>query len=203
MLRLPRVLAGAIQTLVQASTSSNVRSLAHAANVMPESAGGQYSQPSISPPSYTPGQSFAASYSHRSISSSACVAHGSGSSSTSGETITITYIDKENKEHTVQAPLGKNLLEVAHDNEIDLEGACEASLACSTCHLIFENDEYFKKLPEPHEDELDMLDLAFGLTETSRLGCQVITTKELDGARVRIPAASRNFYVDGHKPKPH
>ncbi|GLI64259.1 hypothetical protein VaNZ11_007461 [Volvox africanus] len=119
------------------------------------------------------------------------------------ETVAITYIDKEGKEHTVAAPLGKNLLEVAHDNEIDLEGACEGSLACSTCHLIFESEDYYKKLPEATEDELDMLDLAFGLTDTSRLGCQVIVTKGMDGARVRIPAASRNFYVDGHKPKPH
>lgn len=85
-------------------------------------------------------------------------------------------------------------------NEI---GACEASLACSTCHLIVENDAYYKRIPEASEDELDMLDLAFGLTDTSRLGCQIIASKDLDGIRVRIPSASRNFYVDGHKPKPH
>ncbi|KXZ44008.1 hypothetical protein GPECTOR_75g732 [Gonium pectorale] len=84
-----------------------------------------------------------------------------------------------------------------------MAGACEGSLACSTCHLIFEDEEFYKKVPEATEDELDMLDLAFGLTDTSRLGCQVLASKELDGARVRIPAASRNFYVDGHKPKPH
>eukprot|EP00798_Chlamydomonas_sp_ICE-L_P011527 gene11527-34240_t len=63
------------------------------------------------------------------------------------------------------------------------------------------NPEYFEKLPEACEDEMDMLDLAFGLTEYSRLGCQVIAAKEIDGIRVRIPSASRNFYVDGHKPK--
>mmetsp|Transcript_8866 Transcript_8866/g.18936 ORF Transcript_8866/g.18936 Transcript_8866/m.18936 type:complete len:187 (+) Transcript_8866:58-618(+) len=134
------------------------------------------------------------------------VRHHNSAASTSGgseETITVTFVDKEGKDHTVKAPIGKNLLEVAHDNEVDLEGACEASLACSTCHVIVENEEYFKRLPEPSEDELDMLDLAFGLTETSRLGCQVIASRELDGLRVRIPAASRNFYVDGHKPKPH
>ncbi|GFH06426.1 mitochondrial ferredoxin [Haematococcus lacustris] len=120
-----------------------------------------------------------------------------------GETISVTFVDKDGLEHNVPAPIGKNLLEVAHDNEVDLEGACEGSLACSTCHVIVENEEYYKKLPEPCEDELDMLDLAFGLSETSRLGCQVIAARELDGIRVRIPAASRNFYVDGHKPKPH
>ncbi|KAJ9524067.1 hypothetical protein QJQ45_022574 [Haematococcus lacustris] len=80
--------------------------------------------------------------------------------------ISVTFIDKDGLEHNVPAPIGKNLLEVAHDNEVDLEGACEGSLACSTCHVIVENEEYYKKLPEPCEDELDMLDLAFGLSET-------------------------------------
>ncbi|GLC62907.1 hypothetical protein PLESTB_001958000 [Pleodorina starrii] len=92
--------------------------------------------------------------------------HQSGTPDEGQGTVQITYIDKEGKEHTVAAPIGKNLLEVAHDNEIDLEGACEGSLACSTCHLIFEDDEFYKKVPEATEDELDMLDLAFGLTDT-------------------------------------
>ena len=56
---------------------------------------------------------------------------------------------------------------------------------------------------EPSDDENDMLDLAFGLTQTSRLGCQVVASKELDGLVVRLPSATRNFAVDGHVPKPH
>jgi ferredoxin len=48
-----------------------------------------------------------------------------------------------------------------------------------------------------------MLDLAFGLTRTSRLGCQVIAAKELDGIVVRLPQATRNMAVDGFKPTPH
>jgi ferredoxin len=119
------------------------------------------------------------------------------------DTITVTFVDKDGNDVVVQAPLGKSLLEVAHDNEIELEGACEGSLACSTCHVIVEDEDLFKRMPEATEDELDMLDLAFGLTETSRLGCQVLASKELDGLRVRLPAATRNFYVDGHTPKPH
>jgi ferredoxin-2, mitochondrial len=62
---------------------------------------------------------------------------------------------------------------------------------------------FFNKLPEPSDDENDMLDLAFGLTETSRLGCQVKINKELDGIRVHLPTATRNMAVDGYKPKPH
>eukprot|EP00879_Flechtneria_rotunda_P023544 GHRR01024907.1.p1 GENE.GHRR01024907.1~~GHRR01024907.1.p1 ORF type:complete len:186 (+),score=52.32 GHRR01024907.1:519-1076(+) len=140
------------------------------------------------------------------IHTTACVSHGSSSSSSEegAETIHVTFVtEKDGKEVTVKAPIGKHLLEVAHDNDIELEGACEASLACSTCHVVVEDEDYFHRIPEPSEDELDMLDLAFGLQETSRLGCQLIATKELDGLRVRIPAATRNFYVDGHVPKPH
>jgi ferredoxin-2, mitochondrial len=110
--------------------------------------------------------------------------------------ISVTFIsDKDGSEQTVTtAAIGKSLLEVAHDHDVELEGACEGSLACSTCHVILEQDAY-DKLEEPCEDELDMLDLAFGLTPTSRLGCQVLASRELDGLRVRLPSATRNFYV--------
>ncbi|KAI8051956.1 2Fe-2S ferredoxin-type domain-containing protein, partial [Syncephalis plumigaleata] len=93
---------------------------------------------------------------------------------------------------------GESLLDIAHDNDVDLEGACEASLACSTCHVILDPD-VFERLEEPSDEENDMLDLAFGLTETSRLGCQVIMTKDLDGIRVRLPSATRNMAVDGKR----
>lgn len=99
--------------------------------------------------------------------------------------------------------MGESLLQVAHQNDIELEGACEGSLACSTCHVVVEDENMYEKMEEPSDDENDMLDLAFGLTETSRLGCQVLAKPELDGLRVRIPSATRNFAVDGFVPKPH
>lgn len=74
--------------------------------------------------------------------------------------------------------------------------------ACSTCHLILPPSLY-DALPEPSEDEEDMLDMAFGLTETSRLGCQITVTADMDGVVLEMPKATRNFYVDGHTPKPH
>lgn len=118
--------------------------------------------------------------------------------------IQVTYVDdKDGSVTTVAVPLGTNLLAAAHANRVDLEGACEGSLACSTCHVIVEDPALYARLPPPDDDENDMLDLAFGLTETSRLGCQVVAAKELDGLRVRIPGATRNFAVDGHVPKPH
>ena len=95
----------------------------------------------------------------------------------------------------VEAPLGLSVLEIAHRNDIDLEGACEGSLACSTCHVIVSAD-WYDQLDEPTEEEEDMLDLAFGLTHTSRLGCQIKMTEDLDGLVVSLPSATRNMMVD-------
>eukprot|EP00850_Spirogloea_muscicola_P001869 SM000007S20829 [mRNA] locus=s7:460239:466679:- [translate_table: standard] len=107
------------------------------------------------------------------------------------ETIGVTFVDKAGREQHVRVPLGMSMLEAAHQNDIDLEGACEGSLACSTCHVIVMDEEYFQKMEEPSDEENDMLDLAFGLCETSRLGCQVIASKEFDGLRLALPAATR------------
>ncbi len=96
------------------------------------------------------------------------------------------------EEKVVDAEEGLSVLEVAHKHNIDVEGACEGSLACSTCHVIVD-ENFYNKLKPASEAEEDMLDLAFGLTETSRLGCQIIITKELDGLRLRLPSATRNI----------
>ncbi|XP_010932363.1 uncharacterized protein [Elaeis guineensis] len=124
-------------------------------------------------------------------------------SSEQKEKITVTFVDKDGEEKVIQVPMGMSMLEAAHENDIELEGACEGSLACSTCHVIVMDMEYYNKLEDPADEENDMLDLAFGLTETSRLGCQVIAKPELDGMRLALPAATRNFAVDGFVPKPH
>ena len=94
----------------------------------------------------------------------------------------------------VDAPVGLSVLEIAHRNKIDLEGACEGSLACSTCHVIVD-PEFFSMLDTPAEEEEDMRGLAFGLTHTSRLGCQIIMSEELDGLTVTLPAATRNMQL--------
>jgi len=109
---------------------------------------------------------------------------------------TMTFIHTDGHHQEVEAPLGLSVLEIAHRNNIDLEGACEGSLACSTCHIIV-SDEYFSKIPEPTENEDDMLDLAFGLTHTSRLGCQILITDDLDGLVVSLPSATRNMLLEG------
>jgi 2Fe-2S ferredoxin len=103
----------------------------------------------------------------------------------------MTFIERDGTRREVDAPLGLSLLEIAHKHGVDIEGACEGSLACSTCHVIVDG-AWFKKLATPTEDEEDMLDLAFGLTKTSRLGCQIVMIPELDGLVVALPAATRN-----------
>ncbi|MAI85342.1 MAG: 2Fe-2S ferredoxin [Rickettsiales bacterium] len=107
----------------------------------------------------------------------------------------VIFIDSEGVEKTVEAEKGLSILEVAHKNGIDLEGACEGSLACATCHVILEK-EIFDSLNEPTEEEEDMLDLAFGLTHTSRLGCQIIINDDLDGIKIKLPSGTRNMSVD-------
>ncbi|EPZ33627.1 2Fe-2S ferredoxin-like protein [Rozella allomycis CSF55] len=116
--------------------------------------------------------------------------------------VNVTFVTAEGENVKVQAKEGQNLLELAHENNVDLEGACEGSLACSTCHVILE-EEIYKKLPEPSDEENDMLDLAFGLTDTSRLGCQVKVSSALNGMKITVPKVTRNMAVDGYKPKPH
>ncbi|KAL1700011.1 putative YAH1-ferredoxin of the mitochondrial matrix [Schizophyllum commune] len=126
--------------------------------------------------------------------------HGSITRPEPGTGIKVHFKDsKGNLIKTVEAMEGDDILSIAHEYDIDLEGACEGSIACSTCHVILP-EEYFDKLPEPSDDENDMLDMAFGLTDTSRLGCQVQLTKDLDGMTITLPAATRNMFVDGHKP---
>lgn len=86
--------------------------------------------------------------------------------------------------------VGDSLLDVVVNNNIDLDGfgACEGTLTCSTCHLIFKKEDFDKLPDKPTDEELDMLDLAYELTDTSRLGCQIILSEQLNGLEVKVPA---------------
>ena len=106
----------------------------------------------------------------------------------------LIFIDRAGVRTEIEAATGQSVLEVAHANKIDLEGACEGSLACSTCHVVID-PTFYDKLSAATEDEEDMLDLAFGLTRTSRLGCQIIMSDALDGLTVTLPQATRNMMV--------
>ncbi|EFR01264.1 adrenodoxin [Nannizzia gypsea CBS 118893] len=129
----------------------------------------------------------------RAFSSTSKLLHGHITKPKPGEEIKVTFIDKDGDRHDFEVAEGDNLLDIAQANDLEMEGACGGSCACSTCHVIVENPDMYDKMPEPDDDENDMLDLAFGLTETSRLGCQVKMTPELDGLVVTLPSMTRNL----------
>jgi ferredoxin len=108
--------------------------------------------------------------------------------------ITVHFISPKGERITVDAKPGDSVLDVANTHDIDIEGACEGSMACSTCHVIV-LDPWYDKLPESREEEDDMLDLAFDLQETSRLGCQINLTEELDGIEFQLPGTTRNLLI--------
>ncbi|MDA0655496.1 MAG: ferredoxin family 2Fe-2S iron-sulfur cluster binding protein [Proteobacteria bacterium] len=105
------------------------------------------------------------------------------------------FVFADGASREVDAPEGFSVLNIAHRNDIDIEGACEGQMACSTCHIVVD-PEWYAKLPSPSEEEEDLLDLVFGLTRTSRLGCQVIMTEALDGFTVKFPDRTRNLLLE-------
>jgi len=121
--------------------------------------------------------------------------HGELKKPPPGEERHVTFVDKEGREHAFEVSDGENLLDIAQANDLEMEGACGGSCACSTCHVIVRSEEMYDKIGEPSDDENDMLDLAFGLTETSRLGCQVQMHKGLDGLVVSFLALFLSVFV--------
>ncbi|XP_040178776.1 adrenodoxin-like [Rana temporaria] len=124
----------------------------------------------------------------RSFSSSARRQDSASSSGSTDENLTVNFINRNGEALTATAKEGESLLEVVIRHHLDIEGfgACEGTLACSTCHLIFDQ-KHFDQLGSISDEEMDMLDLAFGLTDRSRLGCQVCMTKAIGGLTVRVP----------------
>ncbi|KFO28749.1 ferredoxin-2, mitochondrial [Fukomys damarensis] len=125
-----------------------------------------------------------------------------GGSERPGDVVNVVFIDRSGQRIPVSGRVGDNVLHLAQRHGVDLEGACEASLACSTCH-VYVSEAHLDLLPPPEEREDDMLDMAPLLQENSRLGCQIVLTPKLEGAEFTLPKITRNFYVDGHVPKPH
>ncbi|KAF6211874.1 hypothetical protein GE061_012390 [Apolygus lucorum] len=102
----------------------------------------------------------------------------------------VTFVRPDGEKIKAKGKEGDTLLDVVvnHDLDIDGYGACEGTLTCSTCHVILKPDDFAKLPDKPSEEENDMLDLAYGLTDTSRLGCQIQLSKQLDGLEVQLPA---------------
>lgn len=108
--------------------------------------------------------------------------------------LTVSFVTADGDRITAEAEPGARLLEVAQGAGMPLEGTCEGQMACSTCHVIV-NEEWFERLPEASMDEEDMLDLAAGVTRTSRLSCQIELTEDFDGLEVRIPGVARDMQI--------
>lgn len=108
----------------------------------------------------------------------------------------ITFILRDGTPMVVDAPIGLSVMEIARKAGInDIEGACGGSLACATCHVVVHPEWYARVLPEDGKtlEEEDMLDLAFDLTKTSRLSCQIMMREELDGLILALPSAKNPF----------
>ena len=106
----------------------------------------------------------------------------------------LVFIENSGVRKEVEVPVGVSVMEAAHMFDVDIEGACEGVMACSTCHVIVDKD-WYGRLASAGEDEEYMLDLAIGLTDASRLGCQIVMTEALDGLVVRLPAETQNMML--------
>jgi ferredoxin len=106
--------------------------------------------------------------------------------------VRVRFIGRNGEVTEAEGAPAAALLDVAQACGMPLEGTCEGQMACSTCHVVVA-PEWFDKLPAAVEDEEDMLDLATGVTRTSRLSCQIVLNERLDGLEVRIPAESRDM----------
>ena len=113
---------------------------------------------------------------------------------------TLIFVEEVNaKQISVEAQVGQTILQIARKNKIKLDGVCEGGCACATCHVIVDK-EHYSLFAKPKEEEEDCLDSAFGLTNTSRLACQIVFTEKCNGATISIPSATRNVNF-GEKPK--
>ncbi|MDZ4307793.1 2Fe-2S iron-sulfur cluster-binding protein [Allopontixanthobacter sp.] len=106
--------------------------------------------------------------------------------------ISIRFIAANGAITETEAEAGLSLLDAAQAAGMPLEGTCEGQMACSTCHVVI-GTEWFDRLKDASEEEEDMLDLAAGVTRTSRLSCQILLSAELDGLEVHIPPESRDM----------
>ncbi|KAM4795340.1 adrenodoxin, mitochondrial [Rhinophrynus dorsalis] len=108
----------------------------------------------------------------------------------SEDKVTVKFITRDGETLVADGKVGESLLDLVVEKNLDIDGfgACEGTLACSTCHLIFE-DHIFQQLDPITDEEMDMLDLAYGLTDTSRLGCQICLRKNMNGMTVKVPEA--------------
>ena len=99
----------------------------------------------------------------------------------------IIYKDPQGGSKTVEVENGLTVMEGAIQNEVPgIDADCGGSMACATCHVYVE-ENWFNKLPKAEDAEIDMIDMAFEPKRNSRLSCQLIISKDLDGLIVTTP----------------
>jgi len=103
--------------------------------------------------------------------------------------ITVFIIDREGKQHELQAPtdMNMNVMELCKSYELPVAGECGGMAMCATCQCYIESEH---ELPEPTDEELDMLDQAFFVKPNSRLGCQIQLSDNIDGICLRLAPES-------------
>ena len=87
---------------------------------------------------------------------------------------------------TFKIESNKTILDLSRIENIAIEGSCDGSMACSTCHVII-HDAWLAKLPAPCIDEKEMLSILPSCTKNSRLGCQIVITDKLEGLQFSLP----------------
>lgn len=100
--------------------------------------------------------------------------------------VKITFIEPDQTERSVNAEVGHSLMEAATRNGVrGIAAECGGQCSCATCHVHVE-EGFFELVGPPQDDEEDMLDFSDGRKPTSRLGCQVEVSQELDGMIVHV-----------------
>ena len=99
--------------------------------------------------------------------------------------ININIIDRERNKHSIVVPtdMNINLMEACKSYEFPIDGICGGMAMCASCHVYVNSDSL---LDDVSEDEKAMLSEAFNIKSSSRLGCQIQITKELDGMTFEI-----------------
>ena len=99
----------------------------------------------------------------------------------------INYIDHSGNKIEINVENGLTVMEGAVQNNVPgIDADCGGSMACATCHVYVE-DSWFNKLPEPEDEEKDMIDMAYEPKKNSRLSCQIIVSDEINGLTVTTP----------------
>ena len=98
--------------------------------------------------------------------------------------VKITYVEFDGTKHTVDASPGDTLMSAAVSNSVPgIDGDCGGNCACATCHLFVDGE--LAGLVK--EEEQDMLEIADGIRDNSRLGCQITIDESMDGLVVNLP----------------